>query len=265
MRKPGSVLLEIEGVDVDADHAGNALQHGVDVAQVDRLGEIAALERQVVEQRGARGGEHVGRDVTVVDDQGRGHQHGDRRVVVDQQPVVGIALGGERGRDAVQSGRRERPATLRRDGEVDRAPFAVPHPGRLRLGDLAPIRIASSKSMSEIARPNVRTVPGAASRARVIVSGSAPPSAAIGLVAFFTPVGRSSRLVSLPAPDAAREADSLPVGRDDVLPPGRSARAGRAVAELDRQRPVVGEAGREDLIGRRRAVQRSAPRSTSRR
>ena len=57
----------------------------------------------------------------------------------------------------------------------------------------------SPKSSSDTARPNVRTVAGALSRASSLVCGSAPPCAGSGLVTALKPGGRSSGVVRVPA------------------------------------------------------------------
>jgi hypothetical protein len=69
-------------------------------------------------------------------------------------------------------------------------------------------RTRSSKSRSDTARPKVRTVVGAFSRACSSDSGSAPPVAAMGLITDLRPTGRSSGDFS--APTATRPASPEP-------------------------------------------------------
>ena len=84
-----------------------------------------------------------------------------------------------------------------------------------------------------------------------MVSGSAPPVAASGLVTASRPGGRSSAVVSAAACDPARDARPHAVRRVDVAPPGGQPRALDAVAEADLDGVVLGQTRGEDpLAGR---------------
>ena len=116
-------------------------------------------------------------------------------------------------------------------------------------------RTRSSKSRRDTARPKVRTVVGAFSRACSIDSGSAPPVASEGLVTDFKPTGRSSKVRREPAATRPSRPEPSSIIRHHIAAAGRQARTRASITEPDCHGPVIGNPGRVDSVRRDSAKQ----------
>ena len=174
-RSAGRFGLEL--VDVREQHAGDVLDHAVEVAEVDRRPERDGVEVEPAPRTAARTAASTGAATcrsstsTSAADEDR-----ERRVVREAQPVVRVARG-RRGSRPAGAGRRRRRS--RRAGPATVRWIARSRPSQTQVAcafaTSPDARTRSSKSRSETARPNVRTVVGRVLAGVSIVSGSAPP------------------------------------------------------------------------------------------
>ena len=194
-------ILRLQLVDVRRDDTLDVLDHAIDVARDARA--RRARPRRTTARRGRRPALPRARPSRRSGDPPRrcragvpGTGRSSRAAGARRRPVPGASEAPRRRRSASEKSPPAWPATVR---WISRSRPSHSHTV-CAFATSPEARTRSPKSSSETARPNVRTVDGAFSRAPSIVSSSAPPVAASGFVTLFRPGGRSSAVVSFSAP-----------------------------------------------------------------